>query len=374
MAASESLGGVPESAWDRLAGPHFYSSSMWLGHCADGSPHPPAAVAARQGDRTVAVPVTPGYTPKQANYDWAATLAGRGLPGIPGTGTLVGPTQGYQTALLGDLTDAGLVAEALRRARDTLDPSSGDASCVAMFLDTEGARAAERAGVEAVPVLLEPDAWIEVPEGGWDAWIASFPSKRRISIRREVRAFEEAGFTVSHVPLGECWELLPDLTVPAAAKYGASTERERFVKAFSTYVRTTGDAARVALCRRDGEPVGFCIYYVWQDSVFLRWAAFDYARLAKAAEYFNVVYYSQIALARQLGVRRLHAGKKTLDAKVNRGARLRPLWLLDLSADSALAGHGELIRKHNADRLAAIEEDPALARAITDREEWTHFC
>lgn len=374
MGVSAALGGLSAAEWDRLAGRDFYSSSLWLGHCAHSSKAPPAAAVARVGDGTAAVPVTTAYTPSMANYDWAKTLSDRGLPSIPGTGTLVGPAQGYQACLLGDLTDDRLVAELVREVR-AIGTSQADAtSCVAMFLDTPSARAAERAGVDAVPVLLEPDAWIEVPEGGWDAWIASFPSKRRVSVRREVRAFEEAGFTVSHLPLSECWELLPDLTVPAAAKYGASTERERFVKAFSTYVETTGEAARVALCSRRGEPVGFCIYYVCQDSVFLRWAAFDYARLAKAAEYFNVVYYSQIKLAQSLGVRWLHAGKKTLDAKVNRGAELRPLWMLDLSPDSPLAIQGDLIRKHNAEVLSSLEENPVLARAIADRDEWTYFC
>ncbi len=117
-----------------------------------------------------------------------------------------------------------------------------------------------------------------------------------------------------------------------AVKYGYPTRTPEFRVEFERYARMTGPAGRVALCHApDGTLIGFCLYYVWGDAVYLRWASFDYDRLVGCEEYFNLVYYSQIRLAGELGVRWVHAGKKALEAKVLRGAELRPLWMLDLS-------------------------------------------
>jgi hypothetical protein len=141
-----------------------------------------------------------------------------------------------------------------------------------------------------------------------------------------------------------------------------------------SHVIAMGEAGRTALLYSpDDTLVGFCLYYVWRDTVYLRWLGIDYGELAGSREYFNLCYYAQIECAERLGVRWLHAGTKSVDAKAFRGARLRPLWLLDLSGDSVLSGSDEAIRRHNAEGYERLRADPVTAVAL-DHHLWQPFC
>jgi uncharacterized protein len=265
------------------------------------------------------------------------------------------------------------VAEVRDLHRTLGGPARG--SCVAMYLTTEDARAARDAGVSALPVLLEADAWMAVPPEGWGGCVEELPSKRRVNVRREVRAFEEAGYTVAQLPLADCYQELARLAACTLSKYGHSGSAADHLVTLRKHVDHMGDRARVAVCSRGGsDPVGFCVYYVCGDTIFLRWAGFDYQRLAGAAEYFNLVYYSQIRLAGALGARWLHAGIKATEAKALRGAQLRPLWLLDLTEASPLDGCADLVRAHNRRRYEELAGDGRTAAALTDPAAWRVFC
>ncbi|AKN74645.1 hypothetical protein QR97_37425 [Streptomyces sp. PBH53] len=369
------LGGLDPGTWDTLAADHFYSSSTWLRHCADYPGAAVGAVHAATAAGLAAVPTVEFDGTQPLNYHWHKILAGRGLPALPAAGLLVGPRLAYQSHVLRDSDDPALLGELVARVRQAHDRLElREKACVAMYLGTEDVRLLRSAGVAAQPVLLEPDAWIEVPPGGWDAWLTTLTSKRRVTVRREVRAFQEAGCRITHVGLPDCWEQLPALANSMAVKYGYPTRTPEFRVEFERYARMTGPAGRVALCHApDGTLIGFCLYYVWGDAVYLRWASFDYDRLVGCEEYFNLVYYSQIRLAGELGVRWVHAGKKALEAKVLRGAELRPLWMLDLSPGSPLGPASDLVRRHNARLLAELEADPVTRRAVKNRAEWDLF-
>ncbi|NKE58804.1 GNAT family N-acetyltransferase [Lentzea sp. PSKA42] len=361
------LGGLSPTAWDKMADGHFYSTSTWLSHCAS---YPGASCGAAVAG-SAAVPIVRFDGPPPGNYHWADLLAKRELPVVPIDGLLVGSRLAYQSHLLGDRSPtalSGLVAEV--RALATEQPA------VAMYLSTSDVLALHAAGVRATPVLLEPDAWLDVPEGGWDAWLQSLPSKRRVSVRREVRLFEEAGLKITHVALEECWDRLPPVANSMAIKYGYSARTPDFIKEFARYRESSGAVAQVALCTKgdNDDLLGFCMYYKHGDTIFLRWASFDYDLLTGNMEYFNLTYYTHIRLADRAGTRRLHAGKGAVDAKVFRGAHLRPLWMLDLSENSPHEQAEGDIRRHNARLLADLEADKRMSRAITDRAEWSVFC
>jgi hypothetical protein len=373
-AAGHLLGGLSADAWDRLAGPRFFSTAAWLNLCAmrrdadDG-----AAVAFTDGKPAAAAPFGALTAPPLPHYRWNDLLAQRDLPALPPDGLLVGPRIGYRTQLLlgpgADRTAA--VADLVEQLRARTPDGS---ACVAMYVPTSDARTLRAAGVSAPPVLLEADAWLELPPGGWDGWIASLPSKRRINVRREVRRFQDAGYTVIRRPLAECYELLPALVGSTQAKYGHGGAAADWLGILKLHIAAMGPAAQVVLCLRGGgEPVGFCLYYVWGDTLYLRWAGFDYDRLAGAAEYFNLLYYSHVRLAPELGVRRIHAGIKSLEAKALRGAELRPLWLVDLAEDSPLARHGDAVRTHNRVAYERLAADGRLRSALCDHDAWQAF-
>ncbi len=378
-AADDMLGGLTPGEWDALSADAFYSSSRWLRFCARTSGSRCRAVAVRLDDGTAgAVPVTLVDEPLSGNYGWNGILTGRGLPGLADRGVLVGPPGGYQTHLLRGSDDPriqkALLGELRALAADR--GAAAGSACVAMYLPTDQVRMLRDAGVEAPPVLLEPDAWFDVPAGGWEPWLASMNSRYRHRIRRDVAHFEAAGYTVRRESLAACVHRLPPLAVELARKLGYDPSPERFVAEFGDYVAVFGDAARVVLCEDDaGALVGFCMYFVWGDTIWLRWSAFDYPRLSGGnAEYFNVGYYRQIHLAGEIGATRLHAGKKAIEAKVLRGARLRPLWLLDLGERSPLSAEEGRVREHNARLLKELEDDRLTGKAIADRAEWAQYC
>jgi hypothetical protein len=373
------FGGLTTADWDRLADQHFYSSSAWLQFCATkGGGVPGAAVIHGDTAPAVAVPVLGLTEPPAPLYRWSDILADRELPIPPAAGLLVGPRQGYLTNLLtgpGGVTPeaAASLIDAVRGWPLDAATQGQDHARVAMYVTTADAELLRAGGADAEPVLLEADAMFELPPGGWDGYLDSLPSKRRGNIRREVREFVSAGYRIEHVPLADCYTELPELAEATQSKYGHGAPTDFWLNLLRGHVMSMGAAAQVGLCRRaSGEIVGFGLYYVWADTLYLRWAGFDYRRLDGAAEYFNLVYYDHIQRACALGIRRIHAGIKASQAKWLRSARLRPLWLVDLSSDSVLSGHRNEVRQHNRSRyqqlICELGQPPTV-----DPAEWMAF-
>jgi hypothetical protein len=373
---NQRLGGMPESTWDGLADRNFYSSAAWLGFCAtDFGRESGAAVCHRDGEPVCAVPYVTADSSLFTSYHWHDLLTAAGLPAPAPDGLLVGPREGYQTHFLGAAqatpTELADVVEQLRTAAAEADPAGH--TCVAMYVGTEDVLALQRAGITTTPVLLEPDAWIELPEGGLPAWQASLSRNRRSTVRGDLRRFRDAGFRSEHRLVTECWDKLGALASANQAKYGHSTSADLELKSLRNHALCMGEAARTSLLYApDGGLAGFCLHYVWHDTVTLRWSGFDYDRLSDAREYFNLCYYSNIERADELGIRWLHAGVWSTDAKARRGAWLRPLWLLDLTENSALAGADEAIRAHNASRYAELKANPITAESL-DELGWKPF-
>lgn len=379
MSAEPMLGGLTRKTWDRLAGRYFYSTSSWLDLCVAEYEAPSDAAVAHgpAGEPVCAAPVTELARLRLqtwSRYRWNDVLGTFELPLLPANGLLVGAPEGFQTHVIGPAEQRtpsviGRLVDELRRLR-----TSTEDACVAMYVSTADALAFQRAGVTAPPVLLDVDAWIEVPAGGWPEWLHSRPKHRRDKVRQEVRKFERAGYQVRHLDLADCYE---QLAWPAAAtlvKYGYEADPAVELISLGRHVRCLGETAKVIVCSLDdGDPLGFCIYYVWDDTIYIRWAGFDYDRLAGAAEYFNLLFYEQIKQAAELGVRWIHAGVAATEAKVHRGARLFPLWLVDLSENSVLEREAEQVRQHNKRRYEEFATDHKIAAALVDDAAWHTF-
>ncbi|MEJ8672905.1 hypothetical protein WKI71_44715 [Streptomyces sp. MS1.AVA.1] len=200
----------------------------------------------------------------------------------------------------------------------------------------------------------------------------SLSAHRARRIRSEIRKFEKAGYEVEHRTLAESWQDVARLLARSLLRYGRTVDVAPMAESFRKQGELAGSRAEVVLCSRPGEPpVGFCLYYRCGDTVYLRGLGLDHDQLASAAEYFNLTYYMA---ARLPGVRRIHAGTETAEGKALRGAKLRPLWLLDLSEDSPLAGYDEEIREHNRALLARLRDSsPAVSDAL-EYEHWEPYC
>jgi uncharacterized protein len=361
---------ISRAVWDELAGRNFYSSANWLDFCATehGAVVDAVVAAGNSTAAEVAVPLFSEADLAGSPYDWNAQLASRSLPTLSTGGFLVGPREGYQTHLLRATPrpTPGAVTQLLTELR----ARAAEKACVAMYLNTEDVRLFRAAGVPAPAVLLECDAWLPVPDGGFDTWLAALSKKRRHYVRKEVAAFAAAGYRIQRLPLRECSTAIAPLAVQTESKYGFEATTEEDLTTFHNHERCLGDAAMVALCTLDDSPVGFCLYYTWRDTIFVRWTGFDYPRLRNAYEYFNLLFYEQLRWAAEREIRWIHAGIKAMKAKVLRGAIIRPLWLLDLAATSPLVGAERAVHDHNAAFLDELLADSALASGIADRAEW----
>jgi hypothetical protein len=373
---ADPLGGLAEAQWDELADGRFYSSAFWLRlvalepGAASGAVHAPLA-----GGGLAAVPAAAVSGPDDLgnpHLRWTDLLAERGLPSPPPRGLLIGQRRGYLAHLLHTPgTDPQTAASALLDAVRAVPLPVDGAARVALYLTTPDVLALRAAGVRTMPVALAADAWIGIPPGGWDAWLASRSPKLRRRVRLETRAFEAAGYRIERRPLPEVYAEVGRLTAHTERRYGIPADQDAYIEAFRKHAELAGDRAEVLLCAVGDEPPVGCVLYVREgDTVYLRAAGFDYDRLRGVGEYFNLTYYTT---ARLPGVRWLHAGIGTPDGKALRGAELRALWLLDLSEDSPLLGRDDEVLAHNAafhSRLAELS--PAVAKALVERD-WKPF-
>lgn len=380
------IGGAPEAEWDALAGGRLYSSHAWLRFCATDIGGSTLTGAVRTGSG--AVPVTAVADEPNSFYQWHTQLTARGLPAPASAGLLVGQRRGYQTHLLlregvrPEAAAPGLL-DGIRATAATLGELSlpglpaGPAPAVGAFLTTGDVLAFRSAGVRTAPVLLTTDAWVSVPDGDWTDWLRGLPSKgRRDSVKQEVKAFGAAGYTVTRAPLSECYAEAAGLLADTQKRYGHPYDLGVLTESFRLQSAAMGAKAEVLFAGRPGErPVGFSLFYVHGDTLVVRAVGFDYERLVRgAAEYFNLVYYASVRIAIENGLRWIHPGIESPDAKALRGARLRPLWLLDLSEGSVLEGHDAEIRAHNARRTAELAAlSPAVAKAL-ETDLFAPFC
>lgn len=167
---------------------------------------------------------------------------------------------------------------------------------------------------------------------------------------------EAAGYEVREERLADCWEQAGALLANVERKYGRPADPEHWKRVTGRQCERLNDRGVVFACHRGAGLVAFCLTYPWGACLHERMLGFDYAALANAYEYFNMVFYVPLAYAFAHGLRRLHLGRESYPAKVLRGARLSPLWSLDLDHDrpsqrwnrrlaerwrQELRGHGE---------------------------------
>ncbi|MBL1101932.1 GNAT family N-acetyltransferase [Streptomyces coffeae] len=377
---ADPLGGLDDATWDELAADRFYSSALWLRLCALEPGGVSGAVHTRlAGGGRAAVPVSAVTGEQNTNYRWSDVLARHGLPQPPPQGVLVGQRRGYLGHLLTGArhtSDAAHTAEAaqglLAGVRAAGSPLEDTRTRVAMYFTSEDVASLRAAGVDTLPVVLAADAAIDVPEGGWDAWLASLTSKRRQTVRRELSDFDRAGYRVEHHLLPEVYGDVARLAAGTQRRYGHTVDLDAFTEGFRRHGELAGEVAEVLLLRApdDGAAIGCCMYCRSGDTVYARAVGFDYPRLRGAAEYANLTYYRLLGLP---GVRRLHLGMSSPGAKVLRGARLSPLWLLDLSEDSVLRGHDDAVRTHNRAFAEELRASVPAVKGALDEDEWTVY-
>ena len=166
--------------------------------------------------------------------------------------------------------------------------------------------------------------WLPVPTGGFDAYLAGMSQHRRRRVRLERRAVAEAGVEVGLQPLvAALAPRLGELDAMLLAKYGNPADPARSAEVLTGIAEMMGDDALVSLARRDGEVIGFGLVLRSRAQGEEQWfghrAGFDYSAQGHLPLYYVVLYYCVLEAAAAAGVRVLHAGIGSTDAKLARG-------------------------------------------------------
>ncbi|MFC8518891.1 peptidogalycan biosysnthesis protein [Streptomyces sp. NPDC057257] len=313
---------VPEPDWDRLARPAgLYLSHRWLlGQEPDPTATPSyALVTDDDGTLLAAAPLYLVHSEPNDFY----------VPDPPGPRVLAGARRGYQNA---PLTHPGLTPT--RRT-----------ACLALLRDCARAHA-ERHGTThwwpylteaaagrlaevydgAVPRRLEDDATIPLPGNGFEDYLASLPSKRRVAIRHERAAFQASGLTVRHEPLSTCYREAGALLAALQHAHGhPGDDIDPMTRLLGEQAEAMDEQAHVTAAYDGRHMAAFSLYYHFGDTTWLRACGTAPSCPAPFA-YFNLTYYLPIEAAYRHGTTALHAGMKTIQAKRLRGARITALF------------------------------------------------
>jgi hypothetical protein len=159
-----------------------------------------------------------------------------------------------------------------------------------------------------------------LPDGGFEAYQAMLPRKRRQSIAHERRKLTAAGLDVQLEPFAD--DLITSfagLESQLFAKHGGSWSPEQSAAALNAIKQEFGPDAFAFVGRLDGELCGFALVLHHQDHWYVHRGGFDYARTGDLPVYFEVTYNSVIEAAASSGIKALHHGTGALRAKELRG-------------------------------------------------------
>ncbi|WP_405527258.1 peptidogalycan biosysnthesis protein [Streptomyces avidinii] len=175
---------------------------------------------------------------------------------------------------------------------------------------------------------LEDDALIPLPGTGIDDYISSLPSQRRVGVRRERRDFASAALDVRRQVLAACFEDAGVLLAGHQQDHGHDRDGiDAMTGLLKRQATAMGSEARVVAAYEEHRMIGFCLYYHYGTTTWIRAVALDRRHPAPHL-YFNLMYYLPIEDAYAHGTTALHAGMTTIEAKRRRGAEVSGLYAL----------------------------------------------
>jgi hypothetical protein len=371
--------------WDQLAsGRSFYVAADWLRFADTDRVARSRYLSLSVGGRLVAA-LSSHWAPDEIDdgYVAARTLElPSGAPAVDNRVLTLGGRRGFLSGVLvAPDTDgsaaAGHLAELIRHATRTAGaPSAAWWWPYLISSDVDVVMAAgSRLGGPAGPGvhLIGADCVIDVVGRGVDDHVAALATRqRRTNFRREEKRFIDSGLEIRQVSLLEYWPHLGPLLAAVQQKYGHRQSADEMRARLRRQGEHLASRAVVFACFDGDVIVGFALAYQWGDELALRVVGFDYERLRGADEYAQLAVHAPLRYCYARGLRRLHLGTASYDAKCRRGARPRPLW-----AVSSLPGPdpGSLTRtaRRIAASMPAHESASFTAQAEQSWRRWAAF-
>ena len=372
---ASALKDVDRQAWDELAASSsFYCSTSWLQmiESVEQANHEAAYHQVWDGDRLVGG--LPSYrvgkeTSTQYSLD---TLAGGHWSGR--TVLLGGNRRAYVNEWL---VDPGLTgeqrSEVIRLLGRSLSARAGETGADGVllpFMTHPTMQELRRERLTGYPFMIVAEAAILLPEPSLDDYLSRMPSDRRREIRREMRRFADAGYTLATERLDECAEEAGILFGNLERRWGVEQTDDEAIAFVAQYADHVAGPSLVFTARQEGKLVGFALAFPWGNRLFLRFAGFDYEATAGTFAYFNLTYYEPIKYACEHGFTSVHLGLASLDAKTARGATLTPVWIAELAAGDDVESVAAA-QQHNQATLKWQKELPGVRQGAFDGPAWS---
>jgi hypothetical protein len=110
-------------------------------------------------------------------------------------------------------------------------------------------------------------------------------------------------------------------------------------------------------CHHGADLVAFMLAYRHHTALTVRVVGLDYERIGEHAEYFTVLIYEPVRYALQHGITVLDLGLEGYRHKLQRGARLVPLWTV--LTRSPVVWRPGMVEEHDAEVAARLAESCA---------------
>lgn len=367
---AERIDDVP--GWERLlaAEDTFYLSPGWLRFAdADGEADARYLVYGEPGDPVVGLPahwahhetnpeyVPGGLVPRLAAHESdLLTLGGR---------------RGYLSSLAArdGAVFARVLPELIEDATNAFEQRPS--GWWWPYLPTDAAeRLVEAVSTEHEPevALVDADCRLDVVGDDLDDHVSTLPSKRRNTVRREIKRFAACGLTVTRERLEDCWERAGELLSNVQRKHGQDNPPSQMAAVLHAQAERLGDSAVVFGCRDGDELVAFSLGYRWRDELMMRLVGFDYEHEHAAGAYGQLLVYSPLLYCYEEGLTSIHLGTASLSGKCRRGARVRPLWSVTVCGCSACK-ESAARETLSLDKLEALSADIPTTETAAFMEE-----
>jgi hypothetical protein len=219
--------------------------------------------------------------------------------------------------------------------------------------------------------LIGADCVINVVGTTIDDHVAALLTRqRRTNFRREAQRFRDSGLEIRRVSLREYWPRLGTLLAAVQHKYGHRQSADEMRTRLRRQGAHLASRAVVFACFDHDIIIGFALAYRWGDELALRVVGFDYDRLLGADEYAQLAVHAPLRYCYSHGLRRLHLGSASYEAKCRRGARLRPLWAVTSLPGPDPDGLTRAVRRIAAS-MPAHESESFSAQAEQSWRRWT---
>jgi uncharacterized protein len=353
---------LDRAGWDRMTGSgDLYLSTRWLRLLEDLDVGRPLHLLGREPESGSLVAGLACYLLTASNTPSSFTRVDRFLARAPGV-RRTGDAGQRALALLPTLTCGGRQIGLSKLLTSPREPERRPERVAAMLAAAEGlARDQGARSMASLYVAAEDEVLrhslaaagfcsvpshdnhvLEVDWPDFDGYLARFDGHRRREIRRERRRLEEAGVRISAGPLApKEVPALSGLEANLVRRHGSPRSREQLHETLGSIAERLEDSSLLLTARQEGRLMGFSLFLAWRDELYARHVGFDYDFQGKLPLYFALLFYEVAALAPARGVRRIHYGVASGEAKRSRGCRTVPevayVRALDPEAEKALA-------------------------------------